>query len=140
MNTPGLTIGRLASAAGVGVETVRYYQRRGLLPVPARPGGVRRYGEADLNRLRFIRHAQQLGFSLEEAAELLALDEMRDREAARTVACGKLEEIDRKIRHLEAMATALRNLVDCCERAPGAEPCPILHTLAGTEGLISTNS
>ena len=140
MSTSDLTIGRLASAAGVGVETVRYYQRRGLLPVPTRPGGVRRYGEADLNRLRFIRHAQQLGFSLEEAAGLLALDEMRDREAARNLARGKLEEIERKIRHLETMATALRSLVDCCVRAPGADPCPILHTLAGTEGPVPTDS
>lgn len=139
MSTSDLTIGRLASAAGVGVETVRYYQRRGLLPVPARPGGARRYGEAELQRLRFIRHAQQLGFSLEEAASLLALDEMQDRDAARALARSKLDDIDRKIHYLGAMAAALRSLVDCCERAPGADPCPILHTLAGEDGPISVS-
>jgi MerR family transcriptional regulator, mercuric resistance operon regulatory protein len=127
------TIGTLGQAAGVGVETIRYYQRRGLLSTPARPGTIRRYGEEELDRLRFIRHAQQLGFSLEEVRELLALDEMQDREAARALARAKLGEIDQKIRRLEAVRAALQDLVKCCEHAPGADPCPILHTLGSTE-------
>ena len=74
------TIGALAKAAGVGVETVRYYQRRGLLPEPARPPGeVRRYGEEDVKRLRFIRSAQAAGFTLNEIGELIALDASDDR-------------------------------------------------------------
>jgi MerR family transcriptional regulator, mercuric resistance operon regulatory protein len=136
MDTPDLTIGRLASAASVGVETIRYYQRRGLLPTPTRPEGIRRYGKAELDRLRFIRHAQQLGFSLEEIGDLLALDEMQDREAARALASGKLGEIETKIKRLEAMRATLRNLVSCCEQAPGADPCPILHTLGGAAGPL----
>lgn len=124
------TIGTLAHAASVGVETIRYYQRRGLLPTPARPGTIRRYGAADLNRLRFIRHAQHLGFSLEETGELLGLDEMSDREAARALARAKLGEIATRIRRLETMRTALRDLVSCCEGTPGGDPCPILHALA----------
>jgi MerR family transcriptional regulator, mercuric resistance operon regulatory protein len=138
MNTPLLTIGRLASTAGVGVETIRYYQRRGLLPTPDCGGGVRRYGQAELDRLRFIRHAQHLGFSLEEAGELLGLDEMQDRAVARALARGKLVEIEGKIHRLEAVRAALQDLVGCCEQAPGADPCPILHTLAaGQEGPLT---
>jgi MerR family mercuric resistance operon transcriptional regulator len=129
------TIGTLAQAAGVGVETIRYYQRRGLLPTPARPGTIRRYATADLNRLRFIRHAQHLGFSLEEAGDLLGLDAMTDREAARALARSKLKEIETRLRRLETMRVALRNLVSCCEVAPGGDPCPILHALGTDDPL-----
>lgn len=129
MNT--LTIGSLGAAAGVGVETIRYYQHRGLLPIPQRPGGIRRYGQDDLDRLHFIRHAQRLGFSLEEVAELLALDHMQDRQAARAQAESKLTQIDDRIRRMAAMREALASLVSCCENAPGSDPCPILRALAG---------
>ena len=78
-----LTIARLGAAAGVGVETVRYYQRRGLLPVPASMGAVRRYDAGDVRRLRFIRRAQAAGFTLEEIGELLALDRTGDRARVR---------------------------------------------------------
>ena len=81
-----LTIARLGAAAGVGVETVRYYQRRGLLAVPAGGGGVRRYDEEDVRRLRFIRRAQAAGFTLEEISELLALDRTDDRARVRRLA------------------------------------------------------
>ena len=74
-----LTIGRLAEAAGVGVETVRFYQRKGLLETPTRESGIRRYGSEDLRRLRFIRQAQAAGFTLEEIRELIALDAGHDR-------------------------------------------------------------
>src|SRR5690349_13479119 len=91
-----LTIARLAAAAGVGVETVRYYQRRGLLPVPASLGEVRRYDESDVRRLRFIRRAQAAGFTLEEIGELLALDRTGDRARVRHLAGARLAALDAK--------------------------------------------
>ncbi|KAA3650875.1 MAG: MerR family transcriptional regulator [Proteobacteria bacterium] len=126
-----MTIGRLAAAADVGVETVRYYQRRGLLAVPSPDvGQVRHYGDAALSRLRFIRRAQQLGFSLDEITELLDLDENTDRTAARTLAKEKLAQIDERMARLAAMRSALTELVSCCEHTTTTQPCPILHTLA----------
>ena len=89
-----LTIGKLAQAGDVGVETVRYYQRRGLLGTPARSGGdgwgggIRRYGDNDLRRLKFIRSAQASGFTLDEISELLALEASDDRISVRTLPCG----------------------------------------------------
>src|SRR5688572_33498510 len=96
------TIGGLARAAGVGVETVRYYQRRGLLPEPARPPGeIRRYGEGDLRRLRFIRRAQAAGFTLEQIGELLALDRTDDRARVRELAQTRVAALDEKIADLK---------------------------------------
>ncbi|MDO9487798.1 MAG: MerR family transcriptional regulator, partial [Sphingomonadaceae bacterium] len=86
MNDRGLTIARLAAAAGVGVETVRYYQRRRLLDVPTSAGAVRRYGASDVRRLRFVRRAQAAGFTLDEIGELLALDATHDRPRVREMA------------------------------------------------------
>ncbi|MCB1960964.1 MAG: MerR family DNA-binding protein [Rhodocyclaceae bacterium] len=125
-----MTISQLARAAGVGVETVRYYQRRQLIATPATPGGIRRYSDAALSRLRFIRRAQELGFSLDEIADLLGLDEHADRATARTIAREKLGQIETRIAHLEAMRAALRDLVSCCEHSADALPCPILHAFA----------
>ena len=121
------TIGGLARAAGVGVETVRYYQRRGLLAEPARPPGeVRRYGEADLKRLRFIRHAQAAGFTLSEVGELIALDESDDRARARALAQARVAAIDGKIAELKQARDALAGLAkDCASGRAG--PCPILR-------------
>ena len=121
------TIGGLARAAGVGVETVRYYQRRGLLAEPARPPGeVRRYGEADLKRLRFIRHAQAAGFTLSEIGELIALDESDDRARARALAQARMAAIDGKIAELKQARDALAGLAkDCASGRAG--PCPILR-------------
>ena len=96
------TIGGLAKAAGVGVETVRYYQRRGLLPEPARPPGeVRRYGEGEVRRLRFIRSAQAAGFALAEIKELLDLDAADDRARARELAEARVAALDEKIADLQ---------------------------------------
>jgi MerR family mercuric resistance operon transcriptional regulator len=81
-----LSIGKLAASSGVGVETVRFYQRRGLLPQPARDEGIRRYGSDDVRRLRFIKQAQAAGFTLEEIKELLDLDASEDRSRARELA------------------------------------------------------
>ena len=126
-----LTIGRLARAGGVSVETVRYYQRRGLLNVPDRPadtaqaGGIRRYGEADVRRLRFIRSGQAAGFTLEQIGELLALDATNDRLRARTLANERIAALDAKIAGLERARASLRRLAQEC--GSGSEgPCPIL--------------
>ena len=120
------TIGGLARAAGVGVETVRYYQRRGLLPEPARPPGeVRRYGEEDLRRLRFIRSAQAAGFTLNEIGELLALDAADDRARARALAEARVAALDATIEQLLEARNALAGLATACAKKDGGN-CPIL--------------
>jgi len=120
------TIGGLARAAGVGVETVRYYQRRGLLPEPARPPGeVRRYGDKDLKRLRFIRSAQAAGFTLNEIKELLDLDSSDDRARARELAGARVAAIDEKIAELKEARDALAGLASACAKKRGGA-CPIL--------------
>ena len=123
----GLTIGALARAGGVGVETVRYYQRRGLLAEPKRgPGeGVRRYDENDLRRLRFIRSAQSAGFTLNEIAELLDLHASDDRARARDLAARRIALIDAQIAELGQARAALAQLARSCA-AGRAGPCPIL--------------
>jgi len=122
-----MTIARLAAAGGVGVETVRYYQRRGLLAEPPRAGSVRRYGAADLRRLRFIRRAQAAGFTLEAIGELLALDSGHDRARVRALAAERLAALDSRIAELEAARAALTRLTAAC--ASGTDgPCPILET------------
>ena len=121
------TIGGLARAAGVGVETVRYYQRRGLLAEPARPmGEVRRYGEEDMKRLKFIRSAQAAGFTLNEIGELLVLDASGDRARAREMAQARVAAIDEKIAELQEARDALSGLAADCARKRGG-PCPILE-------------
>jgi MerR family transcriptional regulator, mercuric resistance operon regulatory protein len=120
-----LTIGNLARQGGVGVETIRYYQRRGLLPTPRRGNGVRRYDEGDLKRLRFIRAAQAAGFTLEQVGELLALDATHDRARARALAKARIVDLDAKIAELEAARDALKRLArDCSANSRG--PCPII--------------
>ena len=108
------TIAGLAREGGVSVETVRYYQRRGLLDTPDRPngagvsGGIRRYGPADVRRLRFIRSAQAAGFTLEQIGELLALDATDDRARARELAAERIAALDAKIEELERVRASLR--------------------------------
>ncbi|MCB1912547.1 MAG: MerR family DNA-binding protein [Zoogloeaceae bacterium] len=132
-----LTIGALARAAGVSVETIRYYQRRKLLRDDGpRQGAFRVYESADLIRLRFIRRAQTLGFSLDEIAELLRLDEIDDRVEARAMAQARLEEVERRIGQLNEIRDALASLVSCCEHTESPAPCPILHTLLD-DGFLS---
>ena len=121
------TIGGLATAAGVGVETVRYYQRRGLLPEPARPPGeVRRYGESDVRRLRFIRSAQAAGFTLNEIAELLELSASNDRARARELAEARVAALDARIEEMREARDALAALATSCAAKRGG-PCPILR-------------
>jgi MerR family mercuric resistance operon transcriptional regulator len=120
-------ISGLAKAAGVGVETVRYYQRRGLLNEPARPPGeVRRYGAEELRRLKFIRSAQAAGFTLNEIGELIELDASDDRARVRELAEARVTAIDDKIEELKEARDALAGLAnDCASSKKG--PCPILR-------------
>ena len=126
-----ITIGKLAQAGGVGVETIRYYQRRGLLDTPARSGGdgwgggVRRYDADDLRRLKFIRSAQASGFTLEEISELLALEESDDRARVRTLARQRIDALDEKITQMTQTRAALARLAEQCA-ASDKGPCPIL--------------
>lgn len=125
------TIAGLARAGGVGVETVRYYQRRGLLGTPQRLGGaglagaVRRYGEGDVRRLRFIRSAQTAGFTLEQIGELLELDASEDRQRAHTLAQERIAALDAKIAELSAARKSLHRLAHACG-ATSSGPCPII--------------
>lgn len=125
------TIAGLARAGGVGVETVRYYQRRGLLETPQRgeglglSGGVRRYGDEAVRRLRFIRSAQAAGFTLEQISELLALDAGEDRVRARELARERITDLDRKIEELQAARAGLSRLLHTCS-ADDRGPCPII--------------
>ncbi|WP_380782923.1 MerR family DNA-binding protein [Sphingomonas sp. R86520] len=127
----GMTIAGLAREGGVGVETVRYYQRRGFLKTPDRPegsgsgGGIRRYGTEDVQRLRFIRSAQGSGFTLEQIGELLALDATDDRARAYELANERIAALDAKIEELQRVRTSLHRLARQC--GSGSEgPCPIL--------------
>jgi MerR family mercuric resistance operon transcriptional regulator len=126
-----MTIAALARAGGVGVETVRYYQRRGLLETPERPGNsahggsIRRYGDVDLRRLRFIRSAQAAGFTLEQIAELIALDATDDRARARELASERIVALDAKIAEMQSARDALARLARECG-AGSIGPCPII--------------
>lgn len=126
---PAMTISQLARSAGVGVETVRYYQRRGLLPDP-RPqktgaGGIRHYGPHEGRRLRFIRSAQDAGFTLEEIGELLHLDASDDRPRAREMARARIAALDEQIDRLQQARQSLSKLARECA-AGGDGPCPII--------------
>ncbi len=128
-----MRIGQLAKSAGVGVETVRYYQRIGLMPTPAKPyGGTRRYEPGDLGRLRFIRRAQGLGFSLTEIRALLALSADNCR-GVQHIAARKLALVQGKIADLRRMEQALNGTLARCKKRRPHKPCPIIETLAGTD-------
>ncbi|WP_369601224.1 Hg(II)-responsive transcriptional regulator [Hahella sp. SMD15-11] len=140
MSEQTLTIGKLARVSGVHIETIRYYQRRGLLRTPPRPpGGIRRYGEKDARRLAFIRHAQQLGFSLEEVAQLMRLDDGTHCEDARELAAGKLADVRRKIEGLRQIEALLETLVERCETEGGNLCCPLIDALYVLPGQAPTS-
>ena len=130
MNPAALSIARLAATAGVGVETVRFYQRKGLINVPAASGAVRHYGDADVERLHFIRAAQRAGFSLKEIAELLMLDAGTDRSRVQALTRTRLAALDAEMAELAAARTALAGLLDECTSGK-AGPCPIIATFTG---------
>ena len=127
-----MTIGELAKACGVGVETIRYYERRGLIPDP-RPGkkGYREFSDDDARRVQFIKQAQGLGFTLKEIDELLALRVSSETtcDDVRGLAEAKLEDIEEKLRTLRSFKRALGKLVDQCGRSGPEGHCPILDAL-----------
>jgi MerR family mercuric resistance operon transcriptional regulator len=128
-----LTIGRVARAAGVNVETIRYYQRVGLLREPGKPlGGVRRYGKDSIERVRFIKRAQQLGFSLGEVRNLLILNDGVHCRETRAIAAQKLALIETRIVDLQSLRKRLKSLIAACD-AGAAGACPILDALLQRE-------
>lgn len=126
----GLTVSQLARAGGVGVETVRYYQRQGLMPRPPQlgrsGGGIRHYGEPDVHRLNFIRGAQAAGFKLKEIARLLDLEASDDRAEVRVLARKRAALLDKEIAAMIRARDALLRLASECEHTRKGRPCPIL--------------
>ncbi|WP_374601973.1 MerR family transcriptional regulator [Arenimonas sp.] len=138
MDLQALTIGQLAASAAVNVETVRYYQRRGLLSEPKRPaGGIRRYTSSDLARLRYIRRAQTMGFSLDEIVGLLELNGRRACEQTKRLTENKLLDVRKRLGELRKLERQLSQLVASCGEASVGAFCPTLELLehAGTEPL-----
>jgi MerR family mercuric resistance operon transcriptional regulator len=125
-----LTIGAFARSAGVGIETIRFYQRKGLLRLPDRPyGGIRRYGHSDVARLKFIKSAQRLGFSLDEIAQLLSLDDGTSCEQAAEIAAHRLADVRMRLTELSRIDAALSTLVKRCRRHHGNVSCPLIAEL-----------
>lgn len=125
-----LTIGALAKSAGVHVETIRFYQRKGLLPEPAKAyGSIRRYGSADMARLGFIKAAQRLGFSLGEIAELLKLADGTHCSEAAELAERKLADVRQKLADLQRMETALADALAACRAKKKTVSCPLIASL-----------
>ena len=134
----GLTIGHAARAAGVSVETVRFYERQALIDRPDTPiAGYRRYDAAAVNTIRFVKRAQDLGFTLREIKDLLTLHH-DDCAGARARAQAKLVAVEAKLRDLERMRAALQQLVRTCANARAAHPCPILEALHSGDGPITS--
>lgn len=135
MDAPSaMTIGTLAREAGVNVETIRYYQRLKLVPEPRRThGSVRRYDRDTVERVRAIRRAQRLGFTLAEIATLFRLDAKRDRHQAHALSVEKIRDIEQRIADLHAMKDALARLVAACEADGGRPECPILEAFRGAD-------
>jgi MerR family transcriptional regulator, mercuric resistance operon regulatory protein len=129
-----MTIGQLAAAAGVNVETVRYYQRRNLLAVPEREAGsIGRYPPASLTRLRFIKRSQSLGFSLDDVQVLLSLDDGQACSSARHLGELKLAEVRDRIQTLRVLEVALQDLVSKCATAKRKVSCPLIEALTSEE-------
>ena len=124
------TISKLAQAVGVNVETIRFYQRRGLLAEPAKPlGGIRRYGEAEVARVLFVKSAQRIGFTLDEIAQLLQLDDGTQCKEARAIAEHKLADVRKRLQDLQRIEAALAQLVDRCASRRGQVSCPLIAAL-----------
>ena len=140
-NLENLTIGVFAKAAGVNVETIRFYQRKGLLLEPDKPyGSIRRYGEADVTRVRFVKSAQRLGFSLDEIAELLRLDDGTHCEEASSLAEHKLQDVREKMADLARMEAVLSDLVCACHSRQGNVSCPLIASLQGGTSLAGAST
>ncbi len=129
-----LTIGAFARAAGVNVETIRFYQRKGLLSEPERPiGGIRRYGPADVGRVKFVKSAQRLGFKLEEVAQLLKLEDGTHCHEAADLAAAHLADVRMRLTDLQRMESALSQLVKACSSHRGKVCCPLIAALHGSK-------
>jgi len=138
-NFENLTIGIFAKTAGVNVETIRFYQRKGLLPEPDKPyGSIRRYGEADVARVRFVKSAQRLGFSLDEIAELLRLEDGTHCDEASYLAEFKLLDVRKKMADLARMETVLAELVYACHTRKGNVSCPLITSLQKNRSANAT--
>lgn len=125
-----LTIGAFAKAAGVNVETIRFYQRRGLLPTPPRRrGGIRRYGTTAVARLKFVKAAQRLGFSLDQVEQLLILEDGTHCREAAELAAQQLADVRAKLADLNRIATVLSKLVNECRARRGNMSCPLIAAL-----------
>lgn len=124
-----LTIGRLATAANVGVETIRYYQKLELLPVPPRQGSYRQYPISIVTRIRFIKRAQDLGFTLKEISSLLELQDGANRVSIRSIARDRIAQIESKLIDLQRMHEALSHLLHVCKNTHADIPCPIIESL-----------
>lgn len=134
-----MTIGQLAKAAGVNVETVRYYQRRGLLVAPERRlGKIGHYGPAARLRLRFIKRAQSLGFSLDDVLALLSLHDGQTCSSARRIAEHKLDEVRKRMASLQLLESALDDLVQRCVRSSTRVRCPIIEALTAEADDVSS--
>ena len=126
----GLTISKLAQEAGVNVETIRFYQRRGLLAEPDKPlGGIRRYGQAEVARVLFIKAAQPIGFTLDEVAQLLQLDDGTQCSDARAIAERKLADVRKRLADLQRIEGVLAQLVGRCATRRGKVCCPLIDAL-----------
>ena len=133
-----MTIGQLATAAGVNVETVRYYQRRDLLAMPDRPaGGIGRYAPSALTRLRFIKRAQSLGFTLDDVQALLSLDDGQGCSAARQIGEQKLADVRQRLQALRVLEAALQELVSRCSASKRKVKCPLIEALMQSEKRAS---
>ena len=126
-----MTIGRLAKEAGINIDTIRYYERNGLIPEPVRrASGYREYQAADLRRLRFILRAKDLGFTLAEIGELLSLSGDKDVRGVKRRAEQRLEQVEYKIKELQRVRRGLKTLVDACPGHGDLEHCPIVAALS----------
>ena len=126
MSSTSLTIGKFAATAGVSVETVRFYQRQGLLVIPDTGSGIRRYGDEDIRKLRFIRKAQEAGFRLSEIKTLIQLDASQDHEQAYQLAVSRLEALEQQIKDLQQARDSLKKLATECACGAKTKPCAIL--------------
>lgn len=131
-----ITIGKFAKSAQVGIETIRYYQSRGLLPTPDKTTGYRQYPVSLIERIRFIKRAQELGFNLDEITELLSLHGNHQRELIQQITAARLAQIGSKITDLERMQLVLKQLLSECKHTNPDLPCPIISSLGGEQNGV----